>query len=316
MPLLEAVGMTLIGKNFSGILYNEQATTYKWVLQQIKHLNVTSAMSNGHGSILNEGEPLVLLTDRESELIPVIDDKFTAKSNAILKNISNKFSHLALKKIWLEIKKARRMVEDPEKICADIPDIHERDMDSEIRDLTSMLEEISTRPISKVRELRRLIKGVICPVLPKDPCPLLTNPPEIAVTKGRQKTNSTRRDKFHWEYMSIAHRKIEKSSSSGSGSGSGSGSSPCPRGRDRPPRRGRGRDRERNSGRSSLSFVVNSDSPSMSFSFNNAFSGFMYDFIQNWKNMVGDGRAFYLLFLFFRAATVARWIPFASNKVQ
>ncbi|KAI5654960.1 hypothetical protein M9H77_32147 [Catharanthus roseus] len=40
MPLLEAVGMTPTGKNFI-------ATTYRRVLQQIKHLYFTSAMSNG-----------------------------------------------------------------------------------------------------------------------------------------------------------------------------------------------------------------------------------------------------------------------------
>ncbi|KAI5676604.1 hypothetical protein M9H77_07554 [Catharanthus roseus] len=177
------------------------------------------------------------------------------------------------------------------EICADIPDVHERDMDSEMHDLTSMLEKISTAPISKVREVRHLSKGVICLVLPKDPCPLLTNPPETAVTKGRRKTNSRKRDKFHLEYVSITDRKIGKSSGSGSGSGSslGSGSSPSPRERGRPPRSGKGRDRGRNSCRSSLSSVVNLDAPSTPFQFNNAFPGFMYDFIQNWKNVVGDG---------------------------
>ncbi|KAI5647464.1 hypothetical protein M9H77_33469 [Catharanthus roseus] len=129
------------------------------------------------------------------------------------------------------------------KTGADIPDIHERDIDFKMRDLTSMLEKISTGPISKVREVHRLIKCVICPVLPEDPCPPLTNPPETAVMKGRWKTNSTKRDKSYWEYVSIAHRKIGKSSGSRSRSGSSSalGSSPSPIGRGRPPRSGRGR---------------------------------------------------------------------------
>ncbi|KAI5676745.1 hypothetical protein M9H77_07695 [Catharanthus roseus] len=73
MLLLEAVGMTPIGKNFTvatAFMCNEQATTYRWVLQQIKHLYFTSAMSNGQGSITNEGEPLVILIDRESGLLP------------------------------------------------------------------------------------------------------------------------------------------------------------------------------------------------------------------------------------------------------
>ncbi|KAI5666465.1 hypothetical protein M9H77_16318 [Catharanthus roseus] len=46
---------------------------------------------------------------------------------------------------------------------------------------------------------------------------------EVAITKGRKKTNSTKRDKSHWEHVSIAHRKIQKSSESGSTSSSGSG---------------------------------------------------------------------------------------------
>ncbi|KAI5659475.1 hypothetical protein M9H77_28268 [Catharanthus roseus] len=153
------------------------------------------------------------------------------------------------------------------EIGSDIPEEHHRDMESEI-----------TGPISNVQEVRRLIKAIV-------------NPPETAVTKGRQKTKSTKKDKSHWEYVSIAHRKIGKSrgSSSGSGSGSGSGSNPSPRGRGRPPRSGRSRGRGRSSGRSSLSTVVSPDSQSMPFFFKNAFPGFMYQFIQNWKNVVGDG---------------------------
>ncbi|KAI5656402.1 hypothetical protein M9H77_25195 [Catharanthus roseus] len=64
--------MTPTGKNFTvatAFMCNEQATTYRWVLQQIKHLYFTSAMSNGQGSAINEGEPLVVLTDRESGLM-------------------------------------------------------------------------------------------------------------------------------------------------------------------------------------------------------------------------------------------------------
>ncbi|KAI5665923.1 hypothetical protein M9H77_15776 [Catharanthus roseus] len=204
LPLLEAVRMTPTGKKFTvaiASLCNEQNTTYRWVLQQIKHLYVTSAMLNGHGSILNEGfghlKCCILGLRQRNYGYQCVMEKFVTKSNAILKNISNKISHLALKKIWLEIKKARGMVEDPRKIGADIPDVHERDIDSEMRNLTLKIEEISTSPISKVREVRRLIKGVIRPVLPEDPCPPLTNPPEIAITKGRRKTNSMKRDKSH-----------------------------------------------------------------------------------------------------------------------
>ncbi|KAI5654836.1 hypothetical protein M9H77_32023 [Catharanthus roseus] len=161
-----------------------------------------------------------------------LKEKYGSKSNPIVKNLSNKISHLGLKKIMNELKKARQMVEEPGTVV---------------------------------------------------------NPPETAVTKGLRKMNSTERDKSHWEYVSIAHRKIGKSSGSGSGSGSGSDSSSNPsRGRGRPPRSGRGRGRGRSSGRSSLSTVVSPDSPSVPFLFNNAFPVFMYQFIQNWKNVVGN----------------------------
>ncbi|KAI5683436.1 hypothetical protein M9H77_04664 [Catharanthus roseus] len=99
-------------------------------------------------------------------------------------------------------------------------------MDSEMRSLTDLLHQISTGLISKVREMHRLAKGVLNPVLPKDPGATLTSPPEVAVTKWRKKTDSTKRDKSHWEHMSIAHRKLQKSSGSVSGSGTGSGSFP------------------------------------------------------------------------------------------
>ncbi|KAI5673210.1 hypothetical protein M9H77_13574 [Catharanthus roseus] len=72
--------------------------------------------------------------------------------------------------------------------------------------------------------MRCLAKGVLSPVLPEDPGMILISLPEVAVTKERKKTNSTRKDKSYWEHVSIAHRKIQKSSGFGSGSGSGFGS--------------------------------------------------------------------------------------------
>ncbi|KAI5674558.1 hypothetical protein M9H77_14922 [Catharanthus roseus] len=169
------------------------------------------------------------------------------------------------------------------EIGSDIPKEHHRDMESKMRELISLLQEISTGPISNVREVRRLIKGVIHPVLPDDPCQPLSIPPETAVTKGRRRTNFTKRDKSHWKYVSIAHRKIGKSSSSGSGS------NPSPRGRGRAPRGGRSRGRGHSSGRSNLSTIVSPDSPPVPFSSKNAFPEFTYQFIRNWKNVVGDG---------------------------
>ncbi|KAI5653591.1 hypothetical protein M9H77_30778 [Catharanthus roseus] len=203
--------------------------------------------------------------------ISKLKEKFNAKSNPILKNINNNISHWALKKIWLEIKRAREIIDDAENNCghylrklhglpcAYVPSAHARDIDSEMRDLASMLDQISTGPISKVRECRRLIIGILCSVLPQDPSAPLTSPPEHAVTKGRQKSNSTKIDKSYWEYVSIVYRKIRKSSGFGfdSGSGSGSGSGSSSRGRGRMPQAPRGRGRGRSSGRSSLSSVIN-----------------------------------------------------------
>ncbi|KAI5682472.1 hypothetical protein M9H77_03700 [Catharanthus roseus] len=196
MPLLEAVGMTLIGKNFTvaaTFMFNEQATTYRWVLQQIKHLYFTSAMVETTNRVESEHSVLkVWLSTCHSDLdtvflnidsliqgqiaeikytleISKLKEKYGAKSNTILKNLSNKVSHLALKKIMDELKKARAMVEEPGSNCLhylrkshdvdifgrrleivyDIPEQHERDMDSEMRDLTSLIHEISMVPISK-----------------------------------------------------------------------------------------------------------------------------------------------------------------------
>ncbi|KAI5653545.1 hypothetical protein M9H77_30732 [Catharanthus roseus] len=70
------------------------------------------------------------------------------------------------------------------EISSDIPEEHHRDIESKMRDLTSLLHEISTGPSSNFQEVRRLNKGVIHSVLPDDPCQPLSTPPETAVTKG------------------------------------------------------------------------------------------------------------------------------------
>ncbi|KAI5675575.1 hypothetical protein M9H77_06525 [Catharanthus roseus] len=203
------------------------------------------------------------------------------------------------------------------EIGSDIPEEHHRDMELEMRDLTSLLQEISTGPISNVREVRRLIKGVIHPVLPDIPSQPLLNPLETAVTKERQKTNSTKRDKSHWEYVSMAHRKIRKSSGSGSqsGSGSGLGSNPSPRGRGRLPRSDRSRGRGRTSGRSSLSIVVSPDSPPVPFPFKNAFPGFTYQFTQNWKNVAGDGNCGFRVVSNFLFGDENHWVEIRRRMI-
>ncbi|KAI5661564.1 hypothetical protein M9H77_20887 [Catharanthus roseus] len=146
----------------------------------------------------------MFLNIKSSLEISKLKEKFKAKSNAILKNISNHISHWTLKKIWLEIKRTREIVDDAQNKCShylrklhrlpcvcelfgryehflplqledvsvfwrtleigvDAPSAHARDIDFEIRDLASMLDQISTGPISKVMECCRLIKRFFVP---------------------------------------------------------------------------------------------------------------------------------------------------------
>ncbi|KAI5649976.1 hypothetical protein M9H77_35981 [Catharanthus roseus] len=49
--------------------------------------------------------------------ISKLKEKFNAKSNAILKNISSHIIHWALNKIWFEIKRAREIVDDAQNKC-------------------------------------------------------------------------------------------------------------------------------------------------------------------------------------------------------
>ncbi|KAI5663215.1 hypothetical protein M9H77_22538 [Catharanthus roseus] len=149
-------------KTNNAFMRNEQATTYRWVLQQIKHLYFSNTMSTENQEDVCETMPKASLEFSRTK------EKHNAKSNHIF-------------------------------------------------------YIISTGPISKVREMRRLAKGVLNLVLPEDPGVTLTSPPEVAVTKGRKKTDSIKRDKSHWEYVSIAHQKIQKLSGSVSGSGTRSG---------------------------------------------------------------------------------------------
>ncbi|KAI5668008.1 hypothetical protein M9H77_17861 [Catharanthus roseus] len=158
MLLLEVVGMTPTGKDFTVVItfmHNEQATTYRWVLKQIKHLYFSSSIHVNQNVLAKLTEMIkdeevasrvwtsqvlhfeVETTDHvesehsvlklwlstyhgnldivflnidsllESQIVEIksslefsrLKEKFNAKSNHILKNISNNISHLALKKI-------------------------------------------------------------------------------------------------------------------------------------------------------------------------------------------------------------------------
>ncbi|KAI5649129.1 hypothetical protein M9H77_35134 [Catharanthus roseus] len=150
--------------------------------------------------------------------------------------------------------------------------------------------------------MRRLAKGVLNPILPEDLGVTLTSPPEVAVTKGRKKTDSTKKDKSHC------------GSVSGSGSLPGSVSGSGSRGRGRPPRapseRGRGRDR----GRNSLSALIHA-SPCSTFPYTNAFPAFIYPFISNWKNVIGDRNCGYRIVADFVFGDEHQWPELQLNDM-
>ncbi|KAI5674029.1 hypothetical protein M9H77_14393 [Catharanthus roseus] len=172
MPLLEVVGMTPIGKNFtvaSAFMRNEQATTYRWVLQQIKHLYFSNSMS----------------TENQEDVCETMPKNVLAKLTELIKNEEVASRHLAFKKIWSEIMRAAGIYDDPKNKCGhylrtshdlpcacelitrfdhvlpiqlhDInafwktleiggphPSARQQDMDSEMRSLTDLLHQIST----------------------------------------------------------------------------------------------------------------------------------------------------------------------------
>ncbi|KAI5664746.1 hypothetical protein M9H77_24069 [Catharanthus roseus] len=68
-------------------------------------LNIDSLIE---GQIVNIKAPLAFSRTKE---------KFNAKSNSILRIVSNKTSHLDLKNIWLEISRAGQIIDDPKNKC-------------------------------------------------------------------------------------------------------------------------------------------------------------------------------------------------------
>ncbi|KAI5677242.1 hypothetical protein M9H77_08192 [Catharanthus roseus] len=157
VPLLEVVEMTPIRKNFTvatAFMCNEQATTHRWVLQQIKHLYVSSAMSTGSGSIVIDEDRLEIKRAGE-----ISDDPQSKCGHYLWKShglpceceLFARYQHVLLlqpEDVYIFWRKL--------EIGVDIPSVYERDMDSEMRDLT-------------FRDVCLLVKGVISPVLPDNP---------------------------------------------------------------------------------------------------------------------------------------------------
>ncbi|KAI5681573.1 hypothetical protein M9H77_02801 [Catharanthus roseus] len=287
MPLLEVVGMTPTGKNFtvaSAFMRNEQATTYRWALQQIKYLYFSNTMSTENQEDVCETMPKTTnRAESEHSVLKLWLSTCHGDLDTVFLNIDSLIEgQIADIKASLEFSRTKEkhnaksnhifyILHDIDvfwqtlEIGSPHPSARQQDLDSEMRSLTDLLHQISTGPISKVREMRRLAKGVLNPVLPKDPGVTLTSPP-----------------------------KIQKSSGSVSGSGTGSGSLPGlgsgsgSRGRGRPPRAPRERGRGRYHGRNNLSAAKHA-SPCSTFPYTNAFPAFIYPFISNWKNVIGDG---------------------------
>ncbi|KAI5649098.1 hypothetical protein M9H77_35103 [Catharanthus roseus] len=98
-----------------------------------------------------------------------IDSVIEGQIAEIKSILDNNISHLALKKIWVELKRAPEIIVDPKnkyihylRTSHKIGGAHlvsqDKDMDVEMHDLAFLLDQISTRVISKVREMHRLAK--------------------------------------------------------------------------------------------------------------------------------------------------------------
>ncbi|KAI5662450.1 hypothetical protein M9H77_21773 [Catharanthus roseus] len=271
MPLLEAVGMTSTGKNFTvatAFMRNEQATTFKWWQRRPNFLHyLFNAWLNplAHkfcrvwtSEVLHFGVETMNRAESEHLVLKLWLSTFHGDLDTVLLNIDSLIECQIVEiKSLLKISKLKEkygMKSNPIlkniKIGVDIPTVHERDMDCECYKSS----------------------------VPDDPCAPLT----IPLPKRQSQKDDRRR--IHPKRISLT-----RNSGSGSGLGSGSGSrfGSSARGRGRPPHASRGRERRRSSRRSSLSFVVNPDTPSTPFPYIDAFPSFVYEFIQNWKNVVG-----------------------------
>ncbi|KAI5652855.1 hypothetical protein M9H77_30042 [Catharanthus roseus] len=299
MPLLEVVGMTPTGKNFtaaSTFMRNEQATTYRWVIQQIKHLYFSNTMStknqedvcetmskttnqaeSGHSvlklwlSICHGDLDTVFLNIDSLIEGQIADIKASLEFSKTKEKRNAKSNHIFY--ILHDINAFWKTLE----IGGPHSSAQQQDTDSEMHSLTDLLHQISTGPISKVREMRRLAKGVLNPVLPEDLGVTLTSPPEIQKSSG-----------------SVSGSGTVSRSLSGSGSGLGS------RGRGRLPRAPRERGRGRDHSRSNLS-AVKHESPCSTF------PAFIYPFISNWKNVIGDGNHGYRVMTDFVLGDEHQW---------
>ncbi|KAI5676188.1 hypothetical protein M9H77_07138 [Catharanthus roseus] len=136
--------------------------------------------------------------------------------------------------------------------------------------------------------MRRLAKGVLNPILPEDPGVTLTSP---------------------LRYKSQADLVLALDLDRGAVWVLGR--DPV---RERPPRAPRGRGIGRDHGRSSLSAVIHASLYSI-FPYTNAFSAFIYPFISNWKNVIGDGNCGYRIVAVFVFGDEHQWPEWVQRYV-
>ncbi|KAI5680795.1 hypothetical protein M9H77_02022 [Catharanthus roseus] len=126
-----------------------------------------------------------------------------------------------------------------------IPSAQAQDMDSEMRDLASLLDQISTGPILKVKELRRIIKGVLKRYKSQAGLVPVLDQVSVLVLVLVHVERADHHERLGVGVEGVAVDEVVYS-------------------------------------------VIDPSTPSIS-SYINAFPGFVYQFIQNWKNVIGDG---------------------------
>ncbi|KAI5649846.1 hypothetical protein M9H77_35851 [Catharanthus roseus] len=103
--------MTPTGKNFTVAtvsMRNEQATTYRLVLQDIKYLYFSSTVSTGNEQDGNAHELCVIITDRECGLMPVIKEGPISKARKMRRFAKGVLSSVLSKDLGMTLTSAPR----------------------------------------------------------------------------------------------------------------------------------------------------------------------------------------------------------------
>ncbi|KAI5656515.1 hypothetical protein M9H77_25308 [Catharanthus roseus] len=237
------------------------------------------------GSII-EGQ---IVEIKKSLEYSMLKQKYNTKSNMILKNISNNISHLASKKILLELKRAPEIIDD----LKNKRELYFRTSHGVPCSCKYLLFLDGTRNwgCHSLSQETDMDAEMHIQSLGDTPSCEGGFKSDFALRSFYRRMTQDRLNKKGQVILGArihSHRKIQKSSEFGSGSRSGS--SLGSHGRGRLPRSPIGRGRGCSSGRSSLSSPVSIIDPFIgsTFPFPDAFPCFVYPFIKNWKNVEGD----------------------------